>query len=221
MFNKRKCNKCGNNINKNYSFCPECGNRISYKDTQKEWGMLGEDDSIENISNKFSGSLFGGIGNKMLNQMINNTMKMLEKEMQRNAEDNKNNLNSRTNFELYINGKRINPENIKITNKKTQKEEDINESQNKFFSTENTKKFSELKKIEPKTNLRRLSNSLIYEIYVPGVKSIDNVSIIKLERSIEIKAISKDIAYSKIIPLDLKLLKYTLSKERLTLELKN
>jgi HSP20 family molecular chaperone IbpA len=217
MFNKIQCNKCGNKINKNCSFCPECGNRISYKDEKKEWGMLGKKD---NPSEELPNPMLGGIGGKIMNQMLNSAMKMLEKEMQKDMTNREKKIENRTNFELYINGKRISPDKIKITNKSAPKEEAKEKFQNKFLSTDKIKTFSELPKVEPETNLRRLSNNIIYEISVPGVKSIENVSIVKFEKSIEIKALAKDKAYSKVIPMNLNLLKYSLSKGKLVLELK-
>lgn len=221
MFNKKnKCNNCGNKINKDYSFCPECGNNISQKNNKKEWGMIGKNDSIEDTPDIFSTGLFGGLGGKMLNQMLNSTMKMLEKEMKKSMEDINKVPQNKTNFELYINGKKISPDKIKVTNKPLINNKIQEKYVNKFLSEENTKKFSELVKEEPETNLRRLSDMIVYEISLPGVKNIEDISIVKLEKSIEIKAVSKNKAYSKIIPFNLNITKYNLSKEKLVLELK-
>jgi HSP20 family molecular chaperone IbpA len=217
MFNKIQCNKCGNKVNKGYSFCPECGNRVSHTDEKKEWGMIGKNDAP---TEEFQNPMFGGIGGKMINQMLNSAVKMLEKEMQKDMVNRERKVETKTNFELYINGKRISPDKIKVTNRPIQKERQKNYFQNKFLSTEKIKEFSELPKIEPETNLRRVSNNIVYEISIPGVKSIENISIVKLEKSIEIKALAKDKAYSKVIPMSLNLLKYSLSKGKLVLELK-
>jgi len=78
-----------------------------------------------------------------------------------------------------------------------------------------------LPKQEPTTNVRRLSDRVIYEVYIPGVNSINNVSINQLENSIEIKAISKDKAYIKLIPLNLPIIDYNFEKGKLILELDN
>ena len=77
---------------------------------------------------------------------------------------------------------------------------------------------TEIKK-EPKTNVKRLSNTVIYEINMPGVKSLDDISIVKLENSIEIKAVAKDKAYFKLIPVNLAILDYELERGKLILEL--
>ena len=69
------------------------------------------------------------------------------------------------------------------------------------------------------TNIRRLSNKIIYEIQIPGVKSIEDVSIVKLQNSIEIKAITKDKAYEKTIKISFPILDYKIQENNLILEL--
>ena len=81
-------------------------------------------------------------------------------------------------------------------------------------------KLAKLPRKEPETKVRRLTDKIIYEINLPGVKSLKNITVNKLENSIEIKAISKDRAYFKLIPIALPLIRYYLKKESLFLELK-
>ena len=92
-------------------------------------------------------------------------------------------------------------------------------SKPKEFSAKNIKKLSTLPRKEPSTNIRRLSNRVIYEIDLPDVKSEKDVSIIQLENSIEIKAVSKNKAYTKLISLNLPIIDYNFSDEKLILEL--
>ena len=80
-------------------------------------------------------------------------------------------------------------------------------------------KFIGLAKKEPETSIRRLANKVVYEIKLPGVKSIKDLSIIQLENSIEIKALSGKKVFYKIIPINLPINKYDRSKGILTLEL--
>lgn len=87
------------------------------------------------------------------------------------------------------------------------------------MSDESLKKISELPKKEPSTNIRRLANKIIYELNIPGVKSIKDISITKLENSIEIKALAGNKAYAKLIPLNLPITDYELSDGKLILEL--
>ena len=87
------------------------------------------------------------------------------------------------------------------------------------LSQEKLQKIASLPKEEPLTNIRRFSNKVIYEIDMPGVNSIKDVSVIRLENSIEIKAFSKNKVYFKRIPINLPITNYGLSKGRLVLEL--
>jgi len=217
MFKKKTCKKCGEKIRGKFNFCPNCGNYFS-DENEEDWGILGKDD-FSPEQNPFESSLFGGISGKMLNKMIGGTMKMLEKELKREMQNQPPKTKIQPNFELYINGKRISPENIKIMRKPVQKTPVKKAPYSKHFDSKNLKKFSELPKKEPLTNVRRLSDKVVYEIDIPGVKSIEDISIVKLENSIEIKALAKNAAYNKIIAVDLPLKKYKLEEEKLVLEL--
>ncbi len=52
---------------------------------------------------------------------------------------------------------------------------------------------------EPKTEVRRLGNSVIVNLELPGVKSPDAINIKELESSLEVKAKAGDKAYFKIL----------------------
>ena len=91
---------------------------------------------------------------------------------------------------------------------------------NLIFTSEAKENFKKLPKKQPETNIRRFSNKVVYEIEIPGVESIKDVSISQMENSIEIKAVAKKNAYEKIIPIGLPISKYDFSKGKLVLELK-
>lgn len=213
MFNKRKCPKCKSKIEKDFDFCPYCGNR--FNEVGEDWGMLGKNDIAQN-QNPFETQGFG-----ILNKMLGSAMKMLEKEMQKETSKTPKQSMPRTNFELYINGKKINPSNIQVTRKPIKQTPKQPTRHQKEFSAENLKKLSKLPRKEPTTNVKRFADKLIYEIKVPGVKSIKDVSIVQLENSIEVKAISKTKVYSKLIPLSLPIINYRLEENILVLELEN
>jgi len=80
-------------------------------------------------------------------------------------------------------------------------------------------KLAKMPKKEPETIVRRLSDRIIYEISVPGVKNIKDVIINKLQNSIEIKAFAKDKVYFKLLPVSLPIKKYKIEDEKLVLEL--
>ncbi len=242
MFKKKNCPKCNEKITEKFTFCPNCGFNLVKKQNEEGYGMLGKNDYVEQGPQDMLGGMFGGFGGKVMNSMLNNAMKMLEKEMQKSIKEQRNfpnqNQNSpqpnNTNFELYINGKRISPDKIKVTKKPVnqtfQDKKLLNKNQmkqigapnlkNPSFTNEAKENFQKLPKKQPETNVRRFSNKVVYEIDIPGVESIKDVSISQMENSIEIKAISKKNAYEKIIPIGLPISKYGLSKGKLVLELK-
>ena len=224
MFNRKKCEKCGNKISSKFDFCPYCG-KPANGNVDEDFGMLGKNDSFDEFDN-FSKSIFGGFGGGMLNKMLGNAVKMLEKEMQKemhrsvspqtlNAGRKKTNSQPRTNFQMFINGKKVNlgEDFFPVQKQKAKKTAPVKLPQNKL------KNFSKLPRENPKADIRRFSNKIVYEINVPGVKSIDDVSIIQLENSIEIKAVSKEKSYAKILPINLPIINYGLDNQKILLEL--
>ena len=188
-------------------------------------GMLGNNDIIEREKKQdiFSENIFGGITGNMLGKMLNSAMKMLEKEMN---EFEKQNISNNPNFQLYINGKKVNPNNIKVIKKPMQEnfiQENTREENQEIpkysLSKEKIKKFSSLPREEPAIDMKRFSDEIVYELDVPGVKSLNDIIITKLENSIEIKALGKDKVYKKIIPVNLPIKKYGLLKDKLILRL--
>lgn len=215
MFNKKTCKKCGEKISDKYNFCPHCSSPLNADAEKEDWGMLGKND-FDNDFQSLSNNLFGGISGGMLNKMLSSALKILEKEMKKEVKNQ--NFQPKTNIRLMINGKEINlnNQNNKQNIAKTRK---INEVLSNDFSQKNLKKYSKFKKIEPKTNIRRFSDKIVYEISMPGVESQEDISIMRLESSMEIKAVGKNKAYLKVIPINFPITKYNLSNGKLVLEL--
>jgi hypothetical protein len=227
MFSKKTCKRCGTKLSKKYSFCPTCGLPLNKKDKDEDFGMLGRNDFMEN-QDSLSTSLFGGLSGGIMNKMFNNAMKMLEKELQQNMKNqnnpNINNLNNmpKTKFRLMINGKEINLNDGTIGGAGVPKKDASKEKKAKLneFTNEQVEKFAKLKKTVPESHLKRIDDKIIYEIELPGVESIKDIEIVKLEDGIEIKALEKKKAYIKRVPLTLPILNYSLSENTLILELK-
>ncbi len=205
MIKKKKCSVCRKRIRDSYSFCPNCGSQI--ENCEEKWGLLGRND----LENGKPG-IIEGLGDKIINKMISSTFKMLEKELKKGFPNPQN--FPKTKMKLMINGREIVP---------PEKKDYQTDSNTKFlpieFSNENLKKWKKMKKKEPKSKLKRVENKIEYEVEVPGVNSIKDISIIKLENSLEIKAVGKKTGYIKRIPINLPLKKYSLVKGILTLEL--
>jgi HSP20 family molecular chaperone IbpA len=222
MFKKKQCPKCNKKSGEETNFCPNCGN--SFGVNNDDFGMLGKDDSVNQFGNfdELSNSLFGGVGKNILGKMLNNAMKMLEKEMQKEMNSQNFGNPSNAKFELFINGERISPDKIIVSHKRVRKSPEKKIQTNfvsKHFSLEQQKNFSNNLKEEPKTSVKRFSDRIVYEIDIPGVESVKDVSIIKLENSIEIKAISRDKAYLKKLQVDFPIISYELANDKLILEL--
>jgi HSP20 family molecular chaperone IbpA len=212
---KRKCGRCGRNIDKNFKYCPNCGNNLKTERDRRDFGFLGRDDNTEDFlgfQNRAFPFGLGSIFNKLVKE-IDRQLKEADREFDSFEEDERKFFKKGISINLNsINGKPV----IKVKR--------IGDRENKPVKnevrTKNLKNINKLPKQEPDANVRRLSNRIIYEINLPGVRDIKDVLINKLENSIEIKAISKDKAYFKLLPVSLPVAGYKLEKERLILELK-
>ena len=210
MFKKQKCGRCGKKISDNYSFCPYCGNHLN----EEDWGMLGKTDFVNPENSNNMGFPPG------INSIFNFLMKNLDKQFSQG-----NDLKNKKGISISISSGGGNPK-INVTpfgesqNLEKEKSKKIKEISLKKFSEDNIKRFQSLKRTEPKTDMRRFSEKVVFEISLPGVKTTDDISITKLENSMELRAIAKSKAYFKIIPLNLPIINYTLEKGKLVLELK-
>ena len=231
MFNKKNCKKCGRKINDKSNFCSGCGSSIRDSAGKNEdWGMLGKDDflSDEGLNEIRLPGGFNMIFNSLMKN-LNKQFRNLDKEIKKDME-NSNSKNKKDPF------KKIGREGISISisslgngtpkinvtsfgNRKDTRKKEVKEISLSDFSHDGLKNFSKLPKEEPKTNVRRLSDKVIYEIEMPGVKSIKDISVIKLESSIEIKAVSEEKSYSKLIPFNLPIINYNFVKGKLILEM--
>ncbi|MEK6914288.1 MAG: zinc ribbon domain-containing protein [Nanoarchaeota archaeon] len=205
MFGK-KCSKCNSRIKSNYKFCHSCGIDLKDDYDKEDYGMLGKNDFDESMN----------FTDKFMEKMFNSAMKIIEKQMRSLDNEIKNDRTKRVqnnpslNVQFFVNGEKIFNDNdlssraVKINNN---------------FSKEKLKRFADLPKEEPKSNIRRFADRVIYELVVPGVNSIEDVLVVKLENSLEIKALSKDRVYSKNINLNLPIVKYQLIDGNLVIEM--
>jgi hypothetical protein len=220
-----KCNNCNSEIEKKFNFCPYCNNPLVDKqDELKEFGMLGRNDSIvpqdnQGAQEEDSLSQFG-LTDKLINSIMNSMMKSLDKQFK-----NKNNMNpeNMTNME----GASIEhlPNGIKIRigmpgvaqqgQKPKQKQ-----APRKQITEAQLEKMSKLPRAEAKTQIRRLSDKVIYELSTPGIESPEDIFISKLESGYEIKAIGKKKVYTNSIPISLPLKGFSFDDKKLLVEFK-
>ena len=208
---KKKCPKCEKKIEKNHRFCPFCGKDFN-SNPKEDYGFLGKDDFDDSFN------LMSDISNLPINKILKTAMKMGEK-MMRDIQKKEFNQprehysNSNMDIQFFVNGKKVFPGKQQI--QKISEPTKIKTT----ISDEKAKKFAKLPRKTPKTKMKRLSNRLLYELAMPGVKDIDDVLINQLENSIEIKALGKNKVYSKIIDVNLPIVGYKLDKDNLILEL--
>lgn len=197
------------------------------QDDERDWGILGKNDFLPNPgANSSEIKLPFGF-----NMLFNTLVKSLNSQFKESQIDNAKPKNQKRppikkgGISISISTSNGKPPEIKVSSFgnipkfKEQEKKIKEESEALKLPTINLNKFSGLPKEEPETNIRRLSNKVIYEIKLPGVKSVRDVSIAQLENSIEIKALGKEKVFSKVIPINLPIKNYNLSKGKLTLEL--
>ena len=215
MFSK-KCPRCSRKISKDYDFCPHCGNNFRFErmmKNEKDYGLLGKDDLST------PGFPAGGMNLPPgFNNLFNSLLKEVEKQF-READKNipRKNIRPENSISISIATSTGKQPEIRISGPvKKQKEIRIVQPE---ISEEDAKKLSKLPKKEAETKVRRMSNKLIYELDVPGVKSLKDVIINKLENSIEIKAFSEDKVYFKLLPVKLPITDYKLKSGKIIIEL--
>lgn len=226
MFRK-KCHKCGRKISKDFDFCPYCGYNFRGEQEERDFGFLGKNDFIQDFNVRMP---FGF--NKLFSSLVkqlDNQFHDLDKELGKPIGEKPKkviskgfsiNISTGTGKKPEIKIRGFGPgfENLRLQEKT--KPEGIKRIKQPEISEYKARKLAKLPKEEAETIVRRLSNRIIYEIKLPGVKKIEDVIINQLENSIEIKAFSKDKAYFKLLPINLPILDFKLDKETLILELK-
>ena len=204
MFSNQKCKRCEEKFSKKYNFCPHCG--LSIKEEY-------DDQLFEPIFK------LGFPFNKLFKD-LEKQMKGLEPSFFEEGSEDSMFKGISINIDT-LNGQptiRIKPA---VDNREEEKEgkDHLNFNQIESLTEEKALKFSNLPREEAPTKVKRLSNRLIYEICLPGVKKED-VMISRMEKSIEVKAFSDEKAFFKIIPLSMQILKSHFKEDLLTLELK-
>lgn len=214
MFFKKKkktieCEECGSKIEVKYSFCPYCGASMYEEEYEnpEDFGMLGREDIGESMEESQFPSM--GITDKILGSLVNNLVRTLSKEM-KGVEKTEN-----AEIKSFPNGIRIRigpGVSQKVEGKSNQK------STSKELSAKQIKKMSELPRTTAKTNVKRLTDKIVYELAATGVKSKEDIFISKLESGYEIKAIGTKKVYVNTIPLNLPIRNLSLTDKKLLLE---
>ena len=216
---KRKCPNCEKKVSRNFDFCPYCS--IPLKD-KKDYGLLGKHDGLENGFERIMSKPLG-ISDSIIDKMLGGAMRMLRKELEEMSRETVRTRPARkTKFQLYINGRKIPISEDMYENSPQQntKRQRLRENKKSEISEETIAKAANLPRKETQTRLTRTANKIIYELNAPGLESLDNILINKLEESLEIKIYTNKAVYYKNLPIKLPLARYYTKEQKLFLEFK-
>lgn len=206
MFFKRKgkkekelCPECSDVIEEDFMFCPYCGLDLTDPEEEmQDFGLIGGSDKIKDQKNPFSQL---GITEKMISSLMQNMIKNVRIEMH---PSNSPEVHS------FPNGIKINMGVPKQQVRKSQQEQEITEEQ--------IQKLSDLPRMAAKTKVRRFSDKIIYELSAPGIESVKDIFVSKIESGYEIKALAKNKIYVNSLSVNLPLTKYSIDDNKLTVE---
>ena len=201
MFGKKKCSHCSKKIDRGFDFCPYCASPMN---GDEDYGLLGKDDNFDDLNRPIFKTRKESDG--FLDKLFESAFKIVEKQIKKISEEELKNMqnNRRTginpansaqpDFKLFINGRQVNlPGNIAgfqvqeingngANNRSMIPKQPITKIPK--VSTETIKKSAKLPRKEAKTKLTRTAERVIYELNTPGIDSLNNVLVNKLENSI-------------------------------------
>ena len=202
---KKKCPSCAKKIEKKFNYCPYCGVSFKAGNDEQNFGMLGRNDQ--------NGQVQPNLGLPLgLNGIMNTLVKQLENQL--------------GNMDMGE-GQGM-PKNIKIRvarapgmNQVVQKApgKKVISDAPAVSEKENDRRMS-LPKVDGESKVKRLGDTIIYEITTPGIKNKNDVVLTELATGLEIKAYSKDKCYVKFIPLTVEVIEYYVEAEKVFVELK-
>ena len=229
MFNKKiKCT-CGKKIDKKFEFCPYCGRDIQERIIYEK----ARDKQVNAIMKDFEKAFDMPF---IMKFPFESLVKKMVKDIDKQFQEYDNELSKekgpkviRTGLSISINSTPEGEPIIKVrqlggnnVQYKDESMENIKEKEKKLpkIQDKQAEKISKLPKQEPEKTVRRLTDRIIYEISLPGVKDDKNLFIEKLQNSIEVRAFSDKQAYFKLIPVPFLIKNWKLEKEKLILELR-
>jgi hypothetical protein len=214
---KSKCLKCGKKVDNKYDFCPFCGASMK---SREEDGFFGKKD-IDTSEMQLPFGL--RIMLKPLMKELNKQMSELDKEMKKSGKPEEINRNNFSSFSIRIDMPGQKPMKIEnLSNRFIANPPIIGESSKSFqlpkIDSESLEKAKGFERKEAETNVRRLSDRVVYELFLPGLKSLKKINIAMLESGFSIKAIGDKTIYFKDLNVNLPFVNYYFKDEKLFIE---
>ena len=199
---KRECKSCAKKVERKFNYCPYCGASFNVMKDKEDFGMLGRNDSKERIQEEVK-LPFG------MDKIMSSLVKQLEKQM--SSANSANGQRMPKEISIRI-GKGI-PQMNQVIQKAPKTIAELPK-----ISKEEAERRIRLPKIEVESKIRRLSDTIIYEIETPGVYKKDDIVLTELATGIEIRAYSHDKCYIKFIPLKVDVIEYYIKEEKVIVE---
>lgn len=201
---KRKCPSCEKKVERKFNYCPHCGSSFGIVQENKNFGMLGRNDSSEKVQEELK-LPFG------MDKIMSSLVKQLERQMGSANLGNGRGLPKEINIRIA----RGTPQMGQII----RREPKIIDESTKISEKEARRRIG-LPKVEVEAKIRRLADVIIYEIETPGVRKKADVVLTELATGIEVRAYSKKKCYIKFIPLKVEVIEYYVKKEKVIVEMK-
>jgi HSP20 family molecular chaperone IbpA len=199
---KKECKSCAKKVERKFNYCPYCGASFKIRKENDNFGMLGRSDSNEKIQEEIK-LPFG------MDKIMGSLVKQLEKQMNSANPGNGQKMPKEINIRI---GKGIPQmrQPVQMAPKTISELPKISEKENE--------RRMNLPKVEVESKIRRLSDTIIYEIETPGVKKKEDIILTELATGIEIRAYSSDKCYMKFIPLKVEVIEYHVKEEKVIVE---
>jgi hypothetical protein len=215
MFGKKfiNCDNCNTKVSNKFSFCPYCGNLLDEENNSGDYGLLGKDDDVSRMPIEDSGF---GIADKLIGSLMNGLIKNLDKQFKQADRDFRG-----AEIKNFPSGIKISIGSAPVMQQKRQKKEGRTSPFQKQLSEGQIEKMSSLPRTEAKSKMKRMGNKIIYELDTPGIQSIQDIFLSKLESGYEIKAIAEKKVYVNSLQINLPLQKLSFNDNKLFLEFIN
>ena len=187
---KNKCLSCDKKVGSKFNYCPYCGKSLGNMENDEDFGMLGRNDSNGNMQEEIK-LPFG------MEKIMGSLVKQLERQM--GSVDLGN--GQRVPKEINIRIAKGNPQMRQVARGASK----VIGEPVKISEKEMNRRMN-LPKVEVESKVRRLSDTIIYEIETPGVRDKEDVALTELATGIEVRAYSRDKCYVKFIPLKVEII---------------
>jgi len=207
VFKKHKklvCWNCKKPVKKDFKFCPHCGVELNVND--KKQGLQASNQDFASVELPRNLKIMTKIAERLLGKDFIQQLDRYISDFMSNAEPGKD-------FHFTIKAVRLTPEQLKALKQGSERQDHNIERSLKL----NDKKINGKKVLTPKTRVRRLADSIIYELETPKAEK-SKLQIHSTSNGVEILIPCKDCVFVKQIPVPLDVKSYRFEKDKLIIE---